>query len=246
MYNREVKEVCNNYSDSDIDYKNKMIEKYLPLVKYVVNRLNLNLPPYLEYNDLVGYGVFGLIQAVERFEPNRGTSFETYAYARIKGSIIDELRKIDFIPQNARKKLKILQDVHQELEQKLCRTVTDEDICKHMKISMDKLKDLYTQVANLTGTMPFDDLILIQDTMYDKNQPDVQAEKQEIKSVLSQAINNLQDKEKMVITLYYYEGLTFKEIAKVLNLSQGRISQLHTKAILRLRGHLSHKMKKIK
>lgn len=246
MYNREVKEVCNNYSDSDIDYKNKMIEKYLPLVKYVVNRLNLNLPPYLEYNDLVGYGVFGLIQAVERFEPNRGTSFETYAYARIKGSIIDELRKIDFIPQNARKKLKILQDVHQELEQKLCRTVTDEDICKHMKISMDKLKDLYTQVANLTGTMPFDDLILIQDTMYDKNQPDVQAEKQEIKSVLSKAINNLQDKEKMVITLYYYEGLTFKEIAKVLNISQGRISQLHTKAILRLRGHLSHKMKKIK
>jgi RNA polymerase sigma factor for flagellar operon FliA len=166
--------------------------------------------------------------------------FETYAYARIKGSIIDELRKLDWIPQNIRKKAKLLQKAYAELEQSLGRTVKDEDICNYLNLSNDELQNLYNEIA-FTTVLSFDDLLFTEDYMRESVRPDIMAEKKEVKRLLGQAINRLPYQEKLVITLYYYEGLTLKEISKVLELSQGRISQLHTKAILRLRGSLSRK-----
>ena len=228
------------YNSKDSSIKEKIIENYIPLIKHIVNRLNINLPPYLEYEDLISFGVFGLLQAIERYDANKGVQFETYAYSRIKGSIIDELRKIDFVPQGVRKKAKLLQNAFAELEQLLGRSVSDEDICNHLNITMEELYQLYSEVSTFYNVLAFDDLIGYESGQA-SNQPEVQAEKQELKKILGNAINKLQQQERLVITLYYYEGLNFKEIAKVLDVSQGRVSQLHTKAILRLRGHLSRK-----
>jgi RNA polymerase sigma factor for flagellar operon FliA len=190
----------------------------------------------------------GTFVPVPRMDPNavramieKGIKFETYAYARIKGSIIDELRKIDWVPQGIRKKVKTLQKAFSELEQLLARSVDDKDICNYLNITLKELHEIYTEMATFYGILPFEDLLGHEDTGQSSNQPDVQAEKKEVKEILGNAINKLPSQEKVVITLYYYEGLNFKEIAEVLELSQGRISQLHTKAILRLRGHLSRK-----
>lgn len=230
-----------SYNNADKHIKEKIIKNYIPLIKHIVNRMNINLPPYLEYEDLISYGIFGLMQAIERYDVKKGIKFETYAYARIKGSIIDELRKIDWIPQNIRKKAKMLQSAFSELEQFLGRTVNDNDICNYLKITVKELHEMYIEMKTYFGILPFDDLLSHADTRQSSNQPDVQAEKEEVKEILGNAINKLPSQEKIVITLYYYEGLSFKEIAEVMELSQGRISQLHTKAILRLRGHLSRK-----
>jgi RNA polymerase sigma factor for flagellar operon FliA len=230
-----------SYNNADKHIKEKIIKNYIPLIKHIVNRMNINLPPYLEYEDLISYGIFGLMQAVERYDAKKGIKFETYAYARIKGSIIDELRKIDWVPQGIRKKVKTLQKAFSGLEQLLARSVDDKDICNYLNITLKELHEIYTEMATFYGILPFEDLLGHEDTGQSSNQPDVQAEKKEVKEILGNAINKLPSQEKVVITLYYYEGLNFKEIAEVLELSQGRISQLHTKAILRLRGHLSRK-----
>jgi len=228
------------HNSKDNSVKEKIIENYIPLIKHIVNRMNINLPSYLEYEDLISYGVFGLLQAIERYDAKKGIKFETYAYSRIKGSIIDELRKIDWIPQGMRKKAKILQNAFSDLEQLLGRSINDEDICDYLNISMQELNELYSDVTALYSVLTFDDLMGFEAGQSD-SLPDIQAEKHELKEILGNAINQLSPQEKLVITLYYYEGLNFKEIAKVLELSQGRISQIHTKAILRLRGHLSRK-----
>lgn len=135
----------------------------------------------------------------------------------------------------------MLQEAFSELEQNLGRSVNDQDICKYLDIDIKQLHDIYTEVKAFSGILSFDDLISFEDVRQFSIQPDIQAEKEEIKNILGNAINKLPPREKLIITLYYYEGLNFKETARVLNLSQGRISQLHTKAILRLRGHLSRK-----
>ncbi|HHV39641.1 MAG TPA: sigma-70 family RNA polymerase sigma factor, partial [Tepidimicrobium sp.] len=169
--------------------------------------------------------------------------FETYAYMRIRGSIIDELRKVDGVPQSIKNNAKTLQEAFSYLEQTLGRTVEDEDLCKYLNITSDELNNLYKSIAPLTTTIPFDDFILPDDTYFLENPMDVLIEKKETCKILGEAIAELPKKEKTVITLYYYEDLNFKEISKVLDLSQGRISQLHTKAILRLRGKLSRRLK---
>ncbi len=231
-----------NYNNTKDKYvKEQLIEKYIPLIKHIVNRMNVNLPPYLEYEDLISYGVFGLMQAIERYDTKKGIKFETYAYTRIKGSIIDELRKIDMIPQAVRKKIKMLQNAFSEMEQLLGHSVNDSDICKYLCITKNDLHKIYEEISAACGALSFDELIEYEDARQASNQPDIQAEKGEVKEILGNAINKLPLQEKLVITLYYYEGLNFKEIAEVLELSQGRISQIHTKAILRLRGHLSRK-----
>jgi RNA polymerase sigma factor for flagellar operon FliA len=229
------------YNTGDKYIKEKIVENYIPLIKHIVNRMNISLPPYLEYEDLISYGIFGLMQAVERYDAKKGIKFETYAYARIKGSIIDELRKIDWVPQGIRKRVKTLQNAFSELEQLLGRSVNDEDICDYLNITIKELHEIYSEVTAFYGILSFDDLIGHEETGQSSNRPDIQAEKEEVKEILGTAINQLPPQEKLVITLYYYEGLNFKEIAEVMELSQGRISQLHTKAILRLRGHLSRK-----
>lgn len=230
----------NFYDTRDKKIKDKLVESYIPLVKYIVNRMVISLPPYLDTEDLISYGIFGLLEAIERYDASKGVKFETYAYSRIKGSIIDELRKQDWIPQTIRKKAKMIQDTYEKLEQKLGRTVKDEDVCDCLKISSQELKEIYNDISLMT-VLSFDDLLSAEDSVRDSARPDVMAEKQEIKDILGEAINRLPEQEKLVVTLYYYEGLTLKEISKVMGLSQGRISQLHTKAILRLRGSLSRK-----
>ena len=228
------------HNSKDHSVKEKIIENYLPLIKHIVNRMNINLPSYLEYEDLISYGIFGLLQAIERYDAKKGIKFETYAYSRIKGSIIDELRKIDWIPPGVRKKAKVLQNAFAELEQSLGRSVNDEDVCRHLNITIEELQKMYAEVGAVYNVLTFDDLLNFESAK-SSIQPDIQAEKHELREILGNAINQLPPQERLVITLYYYEGLNFKEIAKVLELSQGRISQLHTKAILRLRGHLSRK-----
>lgn len=244
MQIQNTEKLWQNYSATKDKYiKEQLIEKYLPLVKHIVNRLNINLPPYLEYEDLISYGIFGLIQAIERYDVNKGVKFETYAYARIKGSIIDELRKIDGVPQETRKKAKTIQNTFSELEQILGRSADDSDICEYLGITKRELDEIYNEISKVGYALSLDDLI-ISDEDIEKNhfqRPDIQAEREETKRILANAINKLPQQEKLVITLYYYEDLNFKEIAEVMELSQGRISQLHTKAILRLRGHLSRK-----
>ncbi|MDD4568965.1 MAG: FliA/WhiG family RNA polymerase sigma factor [Tepidanaerobacteraceae bacterium] len=242
MPTMDVEKLWQSYSiTKDKSIKEKLIKNYLPLIKHIVSRINISLPHYLGYEDLISYGIFGLMQAIERYDVTKGIKFETYAYARIKGSIIDELRKLDWVPQGTRKKAKMLQEAFSELEQNLGRSVNDQDICKYLDIDIKQLHDIYTEVKAFSGILSFDDLISFEDVRQFSIQPDIQAEKEEIKNILGNAINKLPPREKLIITLYYYEGLNFKETARVLNLSQGRISQLHTKAILRLRGHLSRK-----
>lgn len=230
-----------DYKDTkDKNLKEKLVESYIPLIKHIVNRMAISMPPYVDNEDLISYGVFGLLQAIERYDVTFGVKFETYAYTRIKGSIIDELRKLDWVPQSVRKKADLLQKTYAELEQSLGRTVKDKDICEYLNISSKELQNLYNEIA-CTSVISFDDLLFIEDFTKESFRPDIMAEKQEIKSILGQAIDRLPYQEKLVITLFYYEGLTLKEISRVLDLSQGRISQLHTKAILRLRGSLSRK-----
>ncbi|HHW02840.1 MAG TPA: FliA/WhiG family RNA polymerase sigma factor [Thermoanaerobacterales bacterium] len=230
-----------DYNDTkDKKIKEELVLSYIPLIKHIVNRMAISLPSYIDTEDLISYGVFGLLQAIERYDVTCGVKFETYAYARIKGSIIDELRKLDWVPQNIRKKAKLLQKAYAELEQRLGRTVKDEDLCEYLNLSIDELQDLYNKIA-FTTVVSFDDLLFNEDSEGESGRPDVAVEKKEVKRLLGQAINRLPYQERLVVTLYYYEGLTLKEISKVLELSQGRISQLHTKAILRLRGSLSRK-----
>lgn len=223
----------------DSEIKKKLIENYIPLVKHVVYRMNIKLPTYLEQDDLISYGIFGLIQAIERYDVKKGVKFETYAYSRIRGSIIDELRKLDLIPQSIRKKVQLLQNTYSQLEQGQGSPVSDEDVCKKLNVSLSELNNLYKKITPFTNLIPFDDFILVENNKFQK--PEKSLEQKEVKRLLGNAINSLTKQEKLVITLYYYEGLNFKEISKVLSLSQGRISQLHTKAILRLRGKLSKK-----
>lgn len=227
------------YTTRDSEIKKELIENYIPLVKHVVYRMNINLPTYLEQDDLISYGIFGLIQAIERYDVKKSIKFETYAYSRIRGSIIDELRKLDLIPQNIRRKVQLLQNTYSQLEQGQGGSVSDEDVCKELNISLSELYSLYKKVTPFTNLIPFDDFILVENNKFQK--PEKSLEQKEVKRLLGNAINSLTKQEKLVITLYYYEGLNFKEISKVLSLSQGRISQLHTKAILRLRGKLSKK-----
>ncbi len=242
MQSENTEKLWMNYNNTKDKYtKGQLIEKYVPLIKHIVNRMNINLPPYLEYEDLISYGVFGLMQAIERYDTKKGIKFETYAYTRIKGSIIDELRKTDMIPQDIRKKVKMIQNAFSEMEQLLGHSVNDDDISNYLGITKKDLYKIYKEISAAYGVLSFDELIEYEDAGQASRQPDIQAEKEEVKEILGNAINQLPPQEKLVITLYYYEGLNFKEIAEVLELSQGRISQIHTKAILRLRGHLSRK-----
>ena len=138
-----------SYNNADKHIKEKIIENHIPLIKHIVNRMNINLPPYLEYEDLISYGIFGLMQAIERYDVKKGIKFETYAYTRIKGSIIDELRKIDWVPQGIRKKVKILQNAFSELEQFLGRTVNDNDICNYLNITVKELHEMYIEMKRI-------------------------------------------------------------------------------------------------
>lgn len=229
--------------------REKLILAYVPLVKYVAGRVSVGLPSNVDFDDLVSYGIFGLVDAVEKYDPDRGVKFETYAVARIRGAVIDGLRSVDWVPRSVRQKAKELEQTVAALEARLGRPASDQEICEAMQIDFDEYHDLLTEVKGIslasldevwTGDPEEDGKLrfgqMIENT--GSEDPTSRVEDVEVKRVLAEAIDHLPERERLVVALYYYEGLTLKEIGEVLGVSESRVSQIHTKAILRLRGRL--------
>jgi RNA polymerase sigma factor for flagellar operon FliA len=232
--------------------RDRLILTYAPLVKYVAGRLGSGLPAHVDENDLNSYGLLGLIGAIERFDPDRDIKFETYAIARIKGSIIDELRAMDWVPRSVRSRARDIERAIAELERKLMRAPTDEEIAEKLGLTTDELDDSLSEIGRSSiaaldelwtissGSGGGDQVALI-DTIEDTQGPEPQSElaQTELKEALGEAIARLPEREKLVVTLYYYEELTLREIGEVLGVTESRVSQLHTKAILRLKARLA-------
>ncbi len=231
----------------DAAARDRLIVHYSPLVKYVAGRVASGLPQSVDQGDLVSYGIFGLIDAIDKFDTSRGIKFETYAIARIKGAIIDELRSIDWVPRSVRAKARRVEKAYASLEHRLLRTPTDDEVAAEMGMSKDELQQVFTQIS-FVGLVALDEALAggegqnqtLGDTLPDKGEGPVGAfEGEEMKQILAVAINRLGDREKIVLTLYYYEGLTLAEIGQVLGVTESRICQMHTKAVLQLRGKLA-------
>ena len=230
--------------------RERLILHYSPLVKYVAGRVGVGLPPNIEQADLVSYGIFGLIDAIQKFDLERAIKFETYAISRIKGAIIDELRSIDWIPRSVRYKAREVEKAYAALEARLHRTPTEVEVAAELGIALDDLHTIFSQVS-FVNVVALDELLSaggekgdklsLVDTLEDTKAEDpVQAfESEETKHLLAKAINTLPEREKIVVTLYYYEGLTLAEIGQVLGVTESRICQMHTKAVLQLRGKLA-------
>jgi RNA polymerase sigma factor for flagellar operon FliA len=230
--------------------RDRLIIHYSPLVKYVAGRVSVGLPQNIEQSDLVSYGIFGLIDAIDKFDTGRNIKFETYAIARIKGAIIDELRSIDWVPRSVRAKARRVEKAYATLEATLLRTPTDAEVATEMGISEAELHQVFNQIS-FVGLVALDEMLAgaggergesttLGDTIPDKSEGPVSAfEVEEMKQILATAINRLGDREKVVLTLYYYEGLTLSEIGQVLGVTESRVCQIHTKAVLQLRSRMA-------
>ncbi|MGH9071366.1 MAG: FliA/WhiG family RNA polymerase sigma factor [Acidimicrobiales bacterium] len=228
--------------------RDALIVHYTSLVRQVASRVSAGMPNTVEHADLVSYGVFGLIDAIDKFEPSRGIKFETYAVARVKGAMIDELRAIDWVPRSVRSKARSVEEAFSKLEGTLGRAPTDAELASAMGISEGELHDVFTQVS-VSSIVPLDeplgaardDSTTLGDTLADGDAGPVEAvEVEDSKQVLAGAINLLADRDKLVLTLYYYEGLTLAEIGHVLGVTESRVCQIHTKAVVQLRSKLAH------
>lgn len=228
--------------------RDELILEHLPQIKYIAQRISAKLPAHVELNDLVSAGIIGLLDAIEKFDPNRGVKFKTYAELRIKGAILDSLRNLDWAPRSLRKKSKDLERTQRELEQRLGRPATDKEICDAMNISLEEFYELVDQIKGL-NLGSFHDISNQDDdrnseplVKYIPDSPHMDPffafHKSEIQGILSGAIDTLPKKERLVVSLYYYDELTMKEIGKVLAVNESRVSQLHTKAMLKLRTKL--------
>ena len=225
----------------NIAIKQMLIEEYIGLVKVVAGRMYNFYGSKIEYDDLVGFGVMGLIDSIERFDM-KNIKFETYAQIRIKGTIIDNIRKLDWIPRSLRKKSKEIQYGMSKLENELGRTPSNEELSQHLNMSLKELEETLADISNFNMTS-LEDLLVNKgeyniDDDKEKNIPEQIFEKKEIKEILSRIVDELPEKEKMVISLYYYEELTYKEIGYIMELSESRISQIHSKAILKIKNQL--------
>lgn len=226
----------------------KIIIEYAGLVKIVAGRLSMYLGHNVEYDDLVGYGTFGLIDAIDKFDYSKGYKFETYASLRIRGSILDQIRKMDWIPRSIRQKQRKIDNAYQELENKYGKKVDDEDLAKELDISLEELADWQNQ-TKVSSIISLDDFLEQGSeskteqyfaTTFDH--PEKIVERQELKDMLVSTLETLTEREKKVIVLYYYEDLTLKEISKILEVSESRISQLHTKALQKMKVKLGVNM----
>ncbi|NLE73276.1 MAG: RNA polymerase sigma factor WhiG [Actinobacteria bacterium] len=237
----------------DEQARNELILAYSPLVKYVAGRMRSGLPAHVEEADLVSYGLLGLIGAIERFDPGRNIKFETYALSRVKGAIIDELRALDWVPRSVRHWARQVERSVTRLENQLGRAPSDEEIAADLEMSATELQDILLQISNgsivaldecwrMSGTEG--DRISLMDTLEDGSAPDPSKalDLLSLKEHLANAIRRLPEREKIVIGLYYYEGLTLREIGEVLGVTESRVSQLHTKAILRLKGRVKDQL----
>jgi RNA polymerase sigma factor for flagellar operon FliA len=231
--------------------RERLILHYSPLVKFVAGRVAAGLPQNIEQADLVSYGIFGLIDAIDKFEPDRGFKFETYAISRIKGAIIDELRSIDWVPRSVRAKARAIERAYSKLENELKRNPDDQEVARELGFSQQELDQTLSQIS-FTGIVALDELLggaskndgsgssTVGDTIADRANDPVEAfEVDEMKHLLADMINRMGDRERLVLTLYYYEALTLAEIGQVLGVTESRVCQIHTKAILQLRARLS-------
>lgn len=229
--------------------RDRLILTYAPLVKFVAGRVGASLPSHVDEQDLVSYGLLGLIGAIERFDPDREIKFETFAIARIRGAIIDELRSLDWVPRSVRTRARQIERAIAALEKELLRAPTDREIAAKLGISPDELEESLHEISR-TSVAALDELwspsgtgdqVSLIDTIEDDSGPDpeLSLEETEVKEALAEAISELPEREKLVVTLYYYEELTLREIGEVLGVTESRVSQLHTKAILRMKAHLS-------
>jgi RNA polymerase sigma factor for flagellar operon FliA len=230
--------------------RERLILHYSPLVKFVAGRVAAGLPQSIEQADLVSYGIFGLIDAIDKFDPGRGFKFETYAISRIKGAIIDELRSIDWVPRSVRAKARAIERAYSKLENELRRSPEESEVATELEWTPGELTQTLSQIS-FTGLVALDDLLAassgersgsatVSDTITDGKHDPVEAyEVDEMKHLLADAINRMPDRERLVLTLYYYEGLTLAEIGDLLGVTESRVCQIHTKSILQLRGRLS-------
>lgn len=222
----------------DSALRNELAEYYLPLVKIVAGRLAISLPSHVDKDDLLSSGFFGLIDAIDRFEPDRKNKFETYAGVRVRGAMLDYLRSKDWVPVTMRQKIRRYEQAVLDLENKLGHAATDEELAAELGMTVKDLQNLEGQISAAT-VIPLDEYLRADMPGGADPEPVEKLEQQELRETLAQAIERLPDKEKKVVALYYYEEMTLKEISLVMDLSEARISQLHTKAVFRMRGYLS-------
>ncbi len=237
--------------DNNPQTRQRLLEEYLPLVKSVAGRMAMGFPKSVELCDLVNTGVIGLIEALSNFDPSRGVKFETYAVPRIRGAILDELRSLDWVPRSTRAKSREIDRATSKLENKLGRTPSDYELARSLNLSSSELFSALDDVSSTT-MLSLDELIYKEED--NRQIPRVETleglrvenvlgemEKEELKSYLVQAISLLSEQERLVVALYYYEELTLKEIGEVMQISESRVSQIHTKAVLKLRGMIRDK-----
>jgi RNA polymerase sigma factor FliA len=240
----EIRSLWERYKETASDVaREELILTYAPLVKYVAGRVGVGLPNTIEHGDLVSYGMFGLIDAIERFDLSKGVKFETYAITRIRGAIIDELRSVDWVPRSVRTKARNLAKAIQKLQGELKRSPTDEELADELDVSLEDLHTMLEEVS-LTNVAALDeslnvegDDIALVDTIEDESLvgPEERVDDIAIKGVLGEALHGLSEREQTVIGLYYFEGLTLAQIGEILGVTESRICQIHTKAVLSLR-----------
>ena len=239
--------------EGDLKARDQLILAYSPLVKYVAGRVGTGLPSHIDEGDLVSYGLLGLIGALERFDPSRNIKFETFAISRIKGSIIDELRALDWVPRSVRSWARKVESAVTRLENELMRAPTDEETAAALGIGVEEFQDILNQISCSSvvaldefwdATSSGQDRVNLIETMEDRGAPDPSRayRVRDVKDTLAAAIQRLPEREKIVIGLHYYEGLTLKEIGEVLGVTESRVSQLHSKAILRLKGRIKEEL----
>lgn len=233
--------------DGQRDKRDELILHYRPLVAYVAGKLASGLPQNVDQSDLVSYGIFGLIDAIDKFDLERGYKFETYAVSRIKGAILDELRAMDWVPRSVRSRSRSLDKAHAELESQLGRSPSDEEWASELDMSVEQLRDAMSQTAS-GGMAALDETITdgeggtmsFGDTRPSAIEgPGGAFEVEEMRQILANVITAMPEREKIVLTLYYYEGLTLAEIGQVLGVTESRVCQIHTKAVLQLRGGIA-------
>jgi RNA polymerase sigma factor FliA len=246
----ELRDLWRRYKDSgDPRARERLVLAYSPLVKYVAGRMSSGLPAHVEEADLISYGLLGLISAIERFEPAREIRFETFAITRIKGSIIDELRSLDWVPRSVRAKAREIERANAKLEHRLHRAPTDLEMASELEVTVDEFQESLVRISN-SSVVALDELwtvsdssgdqVSLLDTIQDESAADPAQEMDltDMKDRLADAIARLPEREKLVVALYYYENLTLREIGEVLGVTESRVSQLHTKAVLRLKSRL--------
>lgn len=251
-----LREAWRRYKEQgDMRAREQLILAYSPLVKYVAGRMSSGLPAHVEEADLISYGLLGLISAIERFEPGRNVKFETYGISRIRGSIIDELRALDWVPRSVRSWARKVETTIARLENQHMRAPNDDEIAEALGVGVEEFQEILNQIScasvvaldefwNVQGAGHDRDRVNLIDTIEDADAPDPSRALmiQSVKEVLAAAIQRLPDRERIVVGLYYYEGLTLKEIGEILGVTESRVSQLHTKAVLRLRGRIKEEI----